>query len=50
MDGMDISPLGQLWRPRYYYGGYAIHGSDSIPPYPVSHGCVRLSYPAIDWI
>jgi len=50
VDGMDISPLGQLWRPRYYYGGYAIHGSDSIPPYPVSHGCVRLSYPAIDWI
>jgi peptidoglycan hydrolase-like protein with peptidoglycan-binding domain len=50
VDGMDISPLGQLWRPRYFYGGYAIHGSDSIPPYPVSHGCVRLSYPAIDWI
>ena len=50
VDGMDISPLGQLWRPRYFYGGYAIHGSDSIPPYPVSHGCARLSYPAIDWI
>ena len=50
VDGMDISPLGELWRPRYFYGGYAIHGSDSIPPYPVSHGCVRLSYPAIDWI
>ena len=50
VDGMDISPLGELWRPRYFYGGYAIHGSDSIPPYPVSHGCVRLSYAAIDWI
>ena len=50
VDGMDISPLGELWRPRYFHGGYAIHGSDSIPPYPVSHGCVRLSYPAIDWI
>ncbi len=50
VDAMDISPLGELWRPRYFYGGYAIHGSDSVPPYPVSHGCVRLSDPAIDWI
>ena len=50
VDGMDVSPLGELWRPRYFYGGYAVHGSDSVPPYPVSHGCVRLSYPAIDWI
>ncbi len=50
VDGMDVSPLGELWRPRYFYGGYAIHGSDSVPPYPASHGCVRLSYPAIDWI
>lgn len=50
VNGMDVSPLGELWRPRYFYGGYAIHGSDSVPPYPVSHGCVRLSYPAIDWI
>jgi N-acetylmuramoyl-L-alanine amidase len=50
VDGMDVSPLGELWRPRYFYGGYAIHGSDSVPPYPVSHGCVRLTYPAIDWI
>jgi N-acetylmuramoyl-L-alanine amidase len=50
VDGMDISPLGELWRPRYFYGGYAIHGSNSVPPYPVSHGCVRLSDPAINWI
>jgi peptidoglycan hydrolase-like protein with peptidoglycan-binding domain len=50
VDGMDVSPLGELWRPRYFYGGYAIHGSDSVPPYSVSHGCVRLSYPGIDWI
>jgi lipoprotein-anchoring transpeptidase ErfK/SrfK len=50
VDGMDISPLGELWRPRYFDGGYAIHGSGSVPPYPVSHGCVRLSDPAINWI
>lgn len=50
VDAMDVSPPGELRRPRYFHGGYAIHGSDSVPPYPVSHGCVRLSHPAIDWI
>ena len=50
VDGMDISPLGELWRPKYFTGGFAIHGSASVPPYPVSHGCVRLSNAAMDWI
>jgi lipoprotein-anchoring transpeptidase ErfK/SrfK len=27
----------------FFTGGYAIHGSPSIPPFPASHGCVRLS-------
>ena len=30
--------------------GYAIHGDTSVPPYPVSHGCARISNEAIDWI
>ena len=33
VDGLDISPLGQLWRPRYFTGGYAIHGDSAVPPY-----------------
>lgn len=40
--GLEISPLGELWSPSYFYGGIAIHGSPSIPPYPASHGCVRV--------
>lgn len=24
-------------------GGYAIHGSHSVPWYPASHGCVRVT-------
>ena len=40
--GLEVSPLGQLWSPSYFYGGIAIHGSPSIPPYPASHGCVRI--------
>jgi peptidoglycan hydrolase-like protein with peptidoglycan-binding domain len=50
VDGMDVSSLGELWRPRYFYGGYAIHGDSAVPPYPVSHGCARISNAAIDWI
>ena len=38
VDGLDVSPLGELWRPKYFSSGYAIHGSDSVPAYPVSHG------------
>ena len=49
-DGLRISPLGELWRPKFFVGGYAIHGSPSVPPVPVSHGCVRLTNAAIDWI
>ena len=50
VNGLDISPLGQLWRPRYFHSGYAIHGSAYVPPFPVSHGCVRVSNEAINWI
>ncbi len=50
VDGPDRSPLGLLERPRYFTGGYAIHGDSYVPAYPVSHGCVRVSDPAIDWI
>jgi peptidoglycan hydrolase-like protein with peptidoglycan-binding domain len=35
-------PLGDLYYPLYSYEGYAIHGSTWVPPYPASHGCVRM--------
>lgn len=50
IDGMRVSPLGQLWRPRYFNGGIAIHGNPAVPPYPASHGCVRVTDAAIDMI
>jgi hypothetical protein len=40
--GYDPSPLGVLFDPMYFVGGYAIHGNPSVPPYPASHGCVRV--------
>lgn len=38
----DESYLGRLYYPVYFSGGYAIHGSTSVPIRPVSHGCVRI--------
>lgn len=42
VNGFDPSPLGTLYDPMYFVGGYAIHGNPSVPPYPASHGCVRV--------
>lgn len=48
--GWRISHLGGLWRPKYFNGGIAIHGSRFIPGWPDSHGCARVSIPAMDFI
>ncbi len=50
IDGLRISALGELFRPKYFTGGYAIHGSPSVPPFPASHGCVRVTNAAINFI
>ncbi|GAB4267021.1 MAG: hypothetical protein Kow00122_21190 [Thermoleophilia bacterium] len=42
------SALGLLYKPSYFNGGIAIHGAYSVPPYPASHGCVRVPYWATD--
>lgn len=49
-DGWWPGDLGEIYRPKYFIGGVAVHGSSSIPNYPASHGCVRVSVPAMDWI
>ncbi len=50
IDGMRINSLGELWRPKYFSGGIAVHGDSYVPAYPVSHGCARVSNEAINWI
>ena len=42
INGVRKASLGNLYFPNYFHGGVAIHGSNSIPPYPASHGCVRI--------
>ncbi len=50
VDGPDHGPLGTLWRPKYFtWSGIAIHGYTNVPPYPASHGCVRVSNTAMNW-
>jgi len=50
VDGVDVGRLGRLYRPKYFNGGIAIHGYTFVPPYPASHGCVRVTDAAIDFI
>ena len=50
VDHLDKGPLGDLWRPRYFNGGIAVHGAGIVPGYPASHGCARVSNPAMNMI
>jgi PKD repeat protein len=31
-----------LYYPNYFLRGFAVHGYVDVPPYPASHGCVRI--------
>ena len=49
-EGWWEGDLGKIYRPKYFRGGIAVHGSGNVPNYPASHGCVRVSVPAMDFI
>lgn len=49
--GWVSGPLGEMYRPRFFTtDGIAIHGSTSIPAYPASHGCCRLTTAAQNYL
>ena len=48
--GIREAPLGTLYDPMYFHRGWAIHGSNSVPAYPASHGCVRVSRADAKWL
>lgn len=52
VDGWDGGPLGDLYRPKYFETtqGIAVHGFPEVPPRPASHGCVRVTVPAMDFL
>ena len=41
-DGWQDGDLGKLYNPYYFFKGRAIHGYDSVPAEPASHGCARI--------
>jgi hypothetical protein len=49
ISGWRESDLGKLYNPLYFNGGFAIHGSPSVPAYNASHGCVRISIETSLW-
>jgi lipoprotein-anchoring transpeptidase ErfK/SrfK len=48
--GVREADLGTLYDPQYFYRGWAIHGSNSVPAYPASHGCIRVPRPDAKWL
>ena len=47
--GWHTSRLGRLYNATYFVGGYAVHGSLSVPAQPASHGCIRISMHSARW-
>lgn len=51
VNGWRNGELGRLYRPKYFHpDGIAVHGYASVPPYPASHGCARVSMKAMDYL
>ena len=48
--GWRYAGLGALYRPWYFKGGFAIHGSTSVPAFPASYGCIRVTLDDADWL
>lgn len=42
--------IGRLYNPLYFNGGIALHGALAVPPYPASHGCIRLPMHIADYL
>ena len=49
-----IYPVGRGGAPMpycmFFHGGYALHGSNSVPNYNASHGCVRMTPEDAQWL
>lgn len=42
-EGKRVSALGGMTNPVYFNFGIAVHGAESIPLEPASHGCIRIN-------
>jgi len=49
----DLYPGAMMYRPKFFSRGEALHGSWTdalVLPYPASHGCVRMTHSAVDYL
>lgn len=44
------SKFGNMYNKRTIWGSIMLHGSASVPTYPASHGCVRVTITDSDWM
>jgi len=42
------SQVGPMYDSNFFLPTFALHGETSVPTYPASHGCVRVTVPAMD--
>jgi hypothetical protein len=48
--GIHKDHLGELFNPVFFHvEGYAVHGDLFVPPYPASHGCLRIPIKDSEW-
>jgi peptidoglycan hydrolase-like protein with peptidoglycan-binding domain len=47
--GWQKGKLGSMWNPYYFNGSDAVHGLESVPAYPASHGCARIPMHIADY-
>ena len=50
ISGVRTAALGTLYDPLYFHRGWAIHGSNSVPNQPASHGCIRITRADARWL
>lgn len=48
--GMTTGDLGTYYWFSAFHGGWGVHGSNSVPSYPASHGCVRVPRSIEQWV
>ena len=46
----SVSNQGNMYNKRHVTGGIYVHGSTSVPTYPASHGCIRVTVADSDWM
>lgn len=46
----NVSRYGNMYNMRHVTGAIYVHGSTSVPTYPASHGCIRVTTQYSDWM